>query len=92
MKKISPSQTNPYFVLNVSQSVSKVDLKNQYIKLTKKYHPDIDPSNSEKFREIQEAYKMLVDFTERSKIDDILHKDNCKTSYQDISKIHNYVF
>lgn len=91
MKKKSPSQTNPYFVLNLSQSVSKVDLKNQYIKLTKKYHPDIDPSNSEKFREIQEAYKMLVDVTERSKIDDVLYKDNSKTSYQNISKIHNYV-
>jgi len=35
------------------------DLKNCYLKLSKKYHPDMPDGNDEKFREINEAYKMI---------------------------------
>ena len=35
------------------------DLKNNYLKLSKKYHPDMPDGDTEKFKEVNEAYKMV---------------------------------
>jgi curved DNA-binding protein CbpA len=32
-----------------------------YYRLAKEYHPDLNPQNAEKFKEISEAYKILKD-------------------------------
>ena len=39
------------------QLISKRDLKKQFIKLTKKYHPDINPLNKDKYTLILETYQ-----------------------------------
>ena len=38
---------------------SKKDLKNKYLKLSKKYHPDMSEGSTEKFQELQDAYALL---------------------------------
>jgi len=56
---------NPYEVLEVSQNASMDEIKEQYKKLIKKYHPDKYQNNpladlaDEKLKEINEAYDYL---------------------------------
>ncbi len=56
---------DPYKVLGVSENVSDADLKKAYRDLSKKWHPDANPDNpeaaEERFKEIQEAYRQIVD-------------------------------
>ena len=60
---------DPYKVLGVSEQVSDADLKKTYRDLSKKWHPDANPDNpeaaEEKFKEIQEAYRQIVEVRER---------------------------
>ncbi len=50
--------------LNLSSLVSLNDIKKRYRELSKKFHPDLNSQNSQKFREINEAYKILKDYIE----------------------------
>lgn len=47
-------------ILDVSSSASKKEIKANYYKLVKKYHPDLHPSNHERFVKIQKAYETLI--------------------------------
>ncbi len=38
------------------------DVKSQYLKLSKKYHPDMCDGNDEKFKEVNEAYKLIQNY------------------------------
>ncbi|MDO4661675.1 MAG: molecular chaperone DnaJ [Tissierellia bacterium] len=63
---------DPYEVLNVSKDVSQDELKKQYRKLAKKYHPDLHPDDkeaAEKFKEIGQAYQILSDPQKRQQYD-----------------------
>ena len=51
---------NYYKILNLSgHRASEEEIKNSYRKLTKKYHPDVNPGNEEKYLDITEAYETL---------------------------------
>ncbi len=61
-----------YEVLGVSKDASADELKKAYKKLAKKYHPDMNPGDAEaesKFKELNEAYAVLSDESQRSKYD-----------------------
>ena len=45
--------------LGIVSRITYPDLKEKYLKLSKKYHPDMPEGDAEKFKEINEAYKMI---------------------------------
>ncbi len=46
-------------ILDVVTLTSYADLKERYLELSKKYHPDMSGGDAERFREINEAYKVI---------------------------------
>lgn len=52
-----------YELLGLKNECTKDELKSKYLQLAKKYHPDSTDaeSNSDKFRQICEAYKYIID-------------------------------
>lgn len=67
-----------YEVLGVDKAASKDDIKKAYRKLAKKYHPDVnkdDPEGAEeKFKEMAEAYEVLMDDDKRARYDRFGHE------------------
>lgn len=61
-----------YNILGVNKEANESEIKKSYRKLSKKYHPDVNPNNKEaedKFKEIAEAYSVLSDSEKRSNYD-----------------------
>lgn len=58
---------DPYSVLGVSRQASEEEIKKAYRKLSRMYHPDANINNpnkaqaEEKFKEVQQAYKQVMD-------------------------------
>ena len=67
-----------YETLGVPRSSSKDEIKSAYRKLAKRFHPDTnrdDPKAAEeKFKEISEAYEVLMDPEKRSRYDQFGHQ------------------
>ena len=57
--------------LGILTKMNQKGLKKQYLKLSKKYHPDVEGGCPEKFKEINEAYKLLK-----------LYMDNYRFSFE----------
>ena len=63
-----------YKALGVSEDTSESDIKKAYRKLSRKYHPDLNPGDAaaeKKFKEISEAYDVLSDKKQREEYDQI---------------------
>ena len=62
-----------YKILGIEQDADSESIKKAYKKLAKKFHPDLNPddveSSEEKFKQIIEAYHVLIDDSEREKYD-----------------------
>src|SRR5512136_1681820 len=67
-----------YEVLEIGKSASKDEIKKAYRKLAMKFHPDMNKENQkeaeEKFKEISEAYEVLVDDDKRARYDQYGHE------------------
>ena len=58
------SKRDYYEVLGINRSADEKEIKRDYRKLAKKYHPDMNPGDKQaeqKFKEITEAYNVLSD-------------------------------
>jgi len=66
-----------YEILNVRETAPKSEIKAQYKKLIRLYHPDVNPSNeAEKiFKEINKAAQILLDDEKRKKYDSLRIKN-----------------
>lgn len=65
-----------YKALGVKEDASDSDIKKAYRKLSRKYHPDLNPGNEaaeKKFKEVSEAYDVLSDKKQREEYDQIRH-------------------
>lgn len=65
-----------YEVLGVSKTANEDEIKKAYRTLAKKYHPDMNPGDTDaevKFKEVNEAYAVLSDSDKRSKYDRFGH-------------------
>lgn len=73
-----PTKRDYYEVLGVSRTASKDEIKAAYRKLAMKYHPDMNKDNAkaaeEKFKELSEAYEVLMDDDKRSRYDQFGHE------------------
>lgn len=61
-----------YDILGVDKNASKEEIKKAYKRLAKKYHPDLNSGNAEsekKFKEVNEAAKVLLDDSKRAQYD-----------------------
>lgn len=71
--------TNFYNILGLEQDAELNEIKSAYRKLSKKFHPDLNPGDeffNKMFLQIQEAYEVLSDDGLRRRYDDILLNQN----------------
>lgn len=70
------SKRDYYDTLGVGKNATDDEIKKAFRKLAKKYHPDVNQSDSSseaKFKEISEAYEVLSDAQKRGKYDQYGH-------------------
>ncbi len=80
---------NYYKILGLnSPKVTDEEIKSAYRKLAKKYHPDINPGNlqaAEMFKDINEAYQVLIDEEARRKY----NRKHFAYSFKDMLDVKN---
>lgn len=70
---------NYYLILEITSNASNEVIKKAYRRLSKLYHPDINPRGAEQFKNINEANSVLSD-VEKRKLYDIKYKAAFSTS------------
>lgn len=60
---------NYYDILGVADTASQEEIKKAYRQLSKQYHPDVNPSGEEMFKDIAEAYDNIGDENKRKDYD-----------------------
>jgi len=64
---------DPFKVLQLPTNATDDEVKKAYIKLTKKYHPDVYDDDGQKFQQVHNAYKII---SKRAVIEEITIKSD----------------
>lgn len=48
--------------LQLISLTSREQVRKKYLKLSRKYHPDMEEGSTEKFQELQKAYEILIEY------------------------------
>ena len=60
---------NYYAILGVTPDSSDAEIKSAYRTLARKFHPDVNPSGTQRFKDITEAYDVLSNSQKRHQYD-----------------------
>jgi len=74
---------DPYKILGINRTASKEEIKSAYRKLAKDYHPDANGGNDSKFKQINEAYKILTDPVVKAQHEEEMFKRNQSSGAED---------
>lgn len=68
-----PRPKDPYKILDVERNATHDEIRKAYVKLARKYHPDMHPPGAayaeEMFKEVSSAYQVLSDDSLRARYD-----------------------
>jgi molecular chaperone DnaJ len=73
-----------YKILEIEENASEDEIKKSYRRLSKMYHPDVNPDGAEKFKEIAESYETLGDKTKRAQYDQSKKNPYAGTQFENI--------
>jgi len=82
-----------YYILGTDVNCTSYEIREAYIKLSKKFRPDLNQNDNyfeSRFREIREAYETLIDPDKRSKYDEALRKFKPNPQGEELKKKHYY--
>uniref|UniRef100_A0A6C0KG85 J domain-containing protein n=1 Tax=viral metagenome TaxID=1070528 RepID=A0A6C0KG85_9ZZZZ len=84
---------NYYKLLELDEKATTSDIKKAFRRLSMKYHPDKPNGNEERFKEINQAYSILSDETQRIKYDreNIKYFDNISFDNNLINNLFNKI-
>ena len=85
---MSKNKRDYYEVLGVQRNADVKEIKKEFRKLARKYHPDMnpeDPDAENKFKEAAEAFEVLSDSEKRSRYDRFGHEGLSGSSFRDFS-------
>jgi len=86
------AKKNYYKILQVPETASEGWIRGAYLKLCKKYHPDINPKYEELFKDINVAYETLKDPIKRAEYDKKLHASEDEPKPQENPFCNQYYY
>jgi len=85
---LSKNKRDYYEILGVQRNADVKEIKKEFRKLARKYHPDMnpeDPDAENKFKEVAEAFEVLSDSEKRLRYDRFGHEGLSGNSFRDFS-------
>jgi molecular chaperone DnaJ len=73
-----------YKILGVQENSSDDDIKKAYRRLSKEYHPDVNPNGAERFKEIAEAYENIGTREKRDQLKSRQHNPFAGQGFEDM--------
>ncbi|AXH09295.1 molecular chaperone DnaJ [Malaciobacter halophilus] len=75
-------------LFGILTKTSKKELKQKYLKLSKKYHPDMPTGSEQKFQELKQSYELLLDYIENYKFS--FEEEEFKQQYPSFTNYKNW--